>query len=212
VLRVAASVDLGHLPVEPAVRAAFHAAVGELRAAGWQIEDAEPEVIRAAPVWDGIGIPEGYAADRGLLERPDLLEPDTARLLAAGAEVTAAEYLDALEARAAYIRAWARFFTRFDVILTPTMQMTAFPVGTLTPAAIDGVPVDPFFDDWCNFCLPANLTGFPATSAPCGYDDNGLPIGLQVMGPRGADDWTLAVAEAWESLFAGRRRLPQPPM
>ena len=46
----------------------------------------------------------------------------------------------------------------------------------------DGVPVDPFFDDWCNFCLPANLTGFPATSVPCGYDGDGLPIGLQVIG------------------------------
>ena len=208
-LRVAASVDLGHLPVERPVRAAFQAAIGELRDAGWRIEDAEPEVIPAAPIWDGIGIPEGYAADRALLERPELLEPDTARLLAAGADVSAAQYLDALEDRARYIRAWAAFFTRFDVLLTPTMQMTAFPVGTLTPATIDGVPVDPFFDDWCNFCLPANLTGFPATSVPCGYDADGMPIGLQVMGPRGADDWTLSVAAAWEALFASRRRWPR---
>jgi aspartyl-tRNA(Asn)/glutamyl-tRNA(Gln) amidotransferase subunit A len=88
------------------------------------------------------------------------------------------------------------------------MQMTAFAVGSLTPAAIDGVPVDPFFDDWCNFCLPANLTGFPATTVPCGYDADGLPIGLQVMGPRGADDWTLSVAAAWEAQFASRRRWP----
>jgi len=210
-LRAAASPDLGHLPVEPAVRAAFSAAVAELRAAGWDIADAEPEPIPAAPIWDGIGVPEGYAADRTLLERPELLEPDTARLLAAGADISAAQYLDALEERARYIRAWAAFFTRFDVLLTPTMQMTAFEVGSLTPAAIDGVPVDPFFDDWCNFCLPANLTGFPATSVPCGYDADGLPIGLLVTGPRGADDWTLAVAEAWESLFASRRRAPRPP-
>jgi Asp-tRNA(Asn)/Glu-tRNA(Gln) amidotransferase A subunit family amidase len=211
VLRVAASVDLGQLPVEPAVRDAFTAAVDELRAAGWAVEDAHPEPIRAAPIWDGIGIPEGYAADRALLERPELLEPDTARLIAAGRDVSAAQYLDALEERARYIRAWAGFFTRFDVILTPTMQMTAFPIGGLTPEAIDGVPVDPFFDDWCNFCLPANLTGFPATSVPCGYDEDGMPIGLQVMGPRGADDWTLAVAEAWEALFADRRRSPRLP-
>jgi Asp-tRNA(Asn)/Glu-tRNA(Gln) amidotransferase A subunit family amidase len=210
-LRVAASVDLGHLPVVPEVRAAFSAAIAELRAARWEIADAEPEPIRSAPIWDGIGIPEGYAADRTLLERPELLEEDTARLLAAGAGVSAAQYLDAVEERARYIRSWASFFTGYDVLLTPTMQMTAFPVGTLTPAAIDGVPVDPFFDDWCNFCLPANLTGFPATSVPCGYDTDGLPIGLLVTGPRGADDWTLAVAEAWESLFASRRRAPRPP-
>ena len=44
-----------------------------------------------------------------------------------------------------------------------------------------------------------------ATSVPCGYDEDGLPIGLQVMGPRGADDWTLAVAEAWDFL---RQRAP----
>src|SRR3954469_19117177 len=48
-IRVAASADLGHLPVEPVVRAAFTAAIGELRAAGWAIEDAEPEPIASEP-------------------------------------------------------------------------------------------------------------------------------------------------------------------
>ena len=71
----------------------------------------------------------GLRRRSALLERPELLEADTARLLAAGADVSAAQYLDALEERARYIRAWAAFFTGFDVLLTPTMQMTAFPVG-----------------------------------------------------------------------------------
>jgi len=207
-IRVAASVDLGHLPVEPAVRAAFHAAVETLRAHGWTIDDAEPEPIVSAPIWDAVAVPEGYAADRELLRQPELLEPDTARLLAAGADTTAAQYLDAQYERARYISAWGRFFADYDVLLTPTMQMTAFAVGKLTPDAIDGQPVDPFFDDWCNFCLPANLTGMPATSVPCGYDDDGLPIGLQVMSARGADALTLQVAEAWEALFTRRAAAP----
>jgi Asp-tRNA(Asn)/Glu-tRNA(Gln) amidotransferase A subunit family amidase len=206
--RLAASVDLGFLAVEPPVRAGVHAAVDALRAAGWRIDDREPEPLPATPIWNAVAVAEGAAADRGLLDRPELLEEDTARLLAAGMQTTAAEYLDAQCERARYTSAWARFFDVYDVLLTPMMQMTAFAVGRLHPDAIDGVPVDPFFDDWCGFCLPANLTGMPATSVPCGYDDDGLPIGLQVMGARGADALTLQVAEAWEGLFSPARVAP----
>jgi Asp-tRNA(Asn)/Glu-tRNA(Gln) amidotransferase A subunit family amidase len=67
--------------------------------------------------------------------------------------------------------------------------------------------------DWQAFfeehdVLPGNLTGMPATSVPCGYDDRGLPIGLQFMGPRGSDELTLLLADAWERRFADRRRWP----
>ena len=208
-LRIAASADLGHLPVEPSVRAAFRAAVEELRAAGWTIEDACPEPIESAPLWNAVAVAEGHAADRDLLEaHRDELEDDTARLLAAGEGVTAAEYLDAQAARAAYQRTWEAFLADFDVLLTPQMQMTALPVGMLSPSEIDGHPVDQFFDDWCSLCLPANLTGMPATTVPCGYDEAGLPIGLQVMAARERDHVTLAVAAGWEARFASRRRDP----
>jgi Asp-tRNA(Asn)/Glu-tRNA(Gln) amidotransferase A subunit family amidase len=80
------------------------------------------------------------------------------------------------------------------------MQMTAFPVGIAAPSAIDGVPVDPFFDDWCHLCYPANLTGLPAISLPNGVGDDGLPVGLQIMGPRFGEPTLLAAAAAWERL------------
>jgi Asp-tRNA(Asn)/Glu-tRNA(Gln) amidotransferase A subunit family amidase len=211
-LRIAASADLGHVPVEPSVRAAFSAAVGEMRAAGWRIEDAEPEPIDSAPLWIAIAVPEGHAADRDLLQRPELLEEDTARLITAGEGISSAEYLDALHERARYARAWDELFVDYDVLLTPTMQMTAIEVGRLVPDGIDGRPVDPFFDDWCAFCLPANLTGMPATTVPCGYDAAGLPIGLQVTAARGRDALTLAVAAAWEEIFSPRRRWPELPV
>jgi Asp-tRNA(Asn)/Glu-tRNA(Gln) amidotransferase A subunit family amidase len=207
-LRIAASVDLGHLPVEPEVRDAFSAALAAMRAAGWAITDACPEPIPSAPIWNAIGVPEGYAADAGLLERRELLEDDTARLIEAGATTTAQEYLDAMDERARFTRAWQAFYEDFDVLLTPMMQVTALPVGMLSPPEIDGVPVDPFFDDWCSLCLPANLTGMPATSVPCGYSPDGLPIGLQVTANRLDDHVTLAVAAAWEALFAPQRRDP----
>jgi aspartyl-tRNA(Asn)/glutamyl-tRNA(Gln) amidotransferase subunit A len=210
-LRIAASEDLGFLPVEPDVRAAFAAALDDMRAAGWQIEEACPEPMPSAPLWTAIAVAEGHAADRTLLtEHAGELEEDTARLLAAGEGVTAVEYLDALDERARFTRAWEAFFARHDVLLTPMMQMTALPTGMLSPPEIDGHPVDPFFDDWCAFCLPANLTGAPATTVPCGYDPAGLPIGLQVSAARMDDHLSLGVAAAWEALFAPRRRDPVP--
>jgi Asp-tRNA(Asn)/Glu-tRNA(Gln) amidotransferase A subunit family amidase len=207
-LRIAASVDLGHLPVEPPVRAAFAEAREAMRAAGWRIEDACPEPLASAPLWTAIAVAEGHAADCSQLARRDRLEDDTARLLAAGEGVTARAYLDAQDERARYTRAWQAFFEAFDVLLTPMMQMTALEVGVLSPPAIDGHEVDQFFDDWCGFCLPANLTGMPATTVPCGYDSAGLPIGLQVTAGRMNDHLTLAVAAAWEALFAPARRDP----
>lgn len=199
-LRIAYSLDLGYAPVEPAVRGAFERAVERLRSAGWRLDAAAPEPQDSTPLWTQIAVAEGYAADRDLLERsPELLEPDTRRLIAAGAEGRAADYLDAIDRRAGYTRRWQRFFEDFDVLLTPMMQMTAFAVGILAPAQIAGIPVDPFFDDWCAFCLPANLTGMPATTVPCGRDPHGLPVGLQVMAPRGRDLTTLRVAAACEA-------------
>jgi Asp-tRNA(Asn)/Glu-tRNA(Gln) amidotransferase A subunit family amidase len=68
------------------------------------------------------------------------------------------DYLDALDERARYSRVWQGFFEGYDVLLTPMMQMTALPLGMLAPTHIAAVEVDPFFDDWCEFCFPANLT------------------------------------------------------
>jgi len=128
----------------------------------------------------------------------DTMSPGTAEIVEAGARITAGEYVDALHERNAYTRVWSSFFAAHDVLLTPTMQLTAFEVGRLRPDVIEGRPVDPFFDDWCTLCLPANLTDMPATSVPAGADRDGLPIGLQIIGPRWSDALTLRVAAAFE--------------
>jgi len=208
-LRVGASLDLGFAPVERDVRDAFGRALDALSDAGWAIEEATPPAEPPIVMWNATACAEGYASEGPLLDAfESVMTEGTADIIRAGARVTAAGYLDVQDRRAAYTREWAAFFTAFDLLLTPAMQLTAFPVGILSPERIDGEPIDPFFDDWVTFCLPANLTGMPATSVPCGYDEDGLPIGLQVMAARGADALTLQIAEAWETVFAPRRLLP----
>jgi aspartyl-tRNA(Asn)/glutamyl-tRNA(Gln) amidotransferase subunit A len=108
------------------------------------------------------------------------------------------EYVNALHARGTYTRIWSEFFTEYDLLVSPCMQLTAFDIDVLAPMSIDGQPVDPFFDDWCSLVLPANLTGQPAISIPMGFGDDGLPVGMQVMGRRFDDATVLRLAAAFE--------------
>jgi Asp-tRNA(Asn)/Glu-tRNA(Gln) amidotransferase A subunit family amidase len=201
---VAVSADLGFAPGEPDVRAVFDRALSALSDAGWRLEEAAPPTGDPTALWNAIACAEGYASEGPLLAQwEDRMTEGTAEIVRAGEGVTAAQYLDAQHERAAFTRTWAAFFERYALLLTPAMQMTAFEVGILSPGTIDGRPVDPFFDDWVTFCLPANLTGQPASSVPIGSGDDGLPVGLQVMGPRWADAAVLGAAAAVEAVLPG---------
>ncbi len=208
-LRVAWSSDLGMLPVDEDVRAVFAEAVGLFSELGCELVEAAPEVAHPTELWNTIALAEGFSSEGPLLASArELMSPGTAELVEAGRGVTGGEYVDALHAKARYTRVWAEFFEVFDLMLTPTMQLTAFDVGVATPPQIEGEPVDPFFDDWCTSCLPANLTGMPATSVPAGLGKNRLPVGLQVMGPRWSDALTLRAAAAFEQAVPWQRFQP----
>ncbi len=202
-LRVAYSEDLGHAPLEPAVRTAFRAAIERLRAAGWQLEKAHPGTPDPTDLWTRASLPECYAAERGFLEQQEYkLRPLSIAVIRLG-ERHAPGYAEAQIERGRYVRRWAEFLSEYDLLLTPTMQMPAFPVGIDRPTEIDGRPVDPELDEWCAFVLPGNLTGQPALSVQCGVDPDGLPVGLQIMGARLRDADVLAAGAAWEALAEG---------
>jgi hypothetical protein len=65
---------------------------------------------------------------------------------------------------------------------------------------VEGQPIGEHFDDWCHFCYPSNLTGQPAMSVPMGTAEHGLPVGLQIIGPRFGDAAVLRAAAAWERI------------
>jgi Asp-tRNA(Asn)/Glu-tRNA(Gln) amidotransferase A subunit family amidase len=198
-LRIAWSSDLGILPVDSDVRAVFESALQVFAGMGCELVEAAPNAPHPTELWNTIALAEGFASEGPLLASSrDLLSPGTAEIVEAGRDLMAGQYVDALHERARYTRIWAEFFQRHHLLLTPTMQLTAFEVGLETPPEIEGRPVDPFFDDWCTSCLPANLTGMPATSVPAGLGWAGMPVGLQVMGPRWADARTLRAAAAFE--------------
>jgi Asp-tRNA(Asn)/Glu-tRNA(Gln) amidotransferase A subunit family amidase len=196
-LRIAVSDDLGFADLDPDVRSAFHAAVDGISNAGGRLTAAHPEPVDPTVLWDSIALPEGYASEGPLVEaHPDLVGHDAAAIALAGAGFSAQQYLDSQHDRAAYSTMWEDFFDDYDVLLTPTMPVTAFDVGRLAPPTIDGRPVPDSFDAWCSLALPANLAGLPAASVPVGTGRDGLPVAMQIIGPRWADAVVLRAAAA----------------
>jgi Asp-tRNA(Asn)/Glu-tRNA(Gln) amidotransferase A subunit family amidase len=179
-LRVAYTVDMGFAPVNPDVRSAFARAIETFSKLGCDLTEAYPSTDDPVRMWNLFACCEGYASEGPLLaEWEPQMGPGTADIIRAGRDLAGWEYVDALHARGAYTRIWSEFFTQYDLLVSPCMQLTAFDIDILSPPSIDGQPIVPFFDDWCSLMLPANLTGQPAISIPMGFGDDGLPVGCR---------------------------------
>ena len=107
-------------------------------------------------------------------------------------DVTRTEVFDAIQ----------DLFEHYDLLLTPTLAVPPFDNAddgnTVGPSEVNGEEVDPLLG-WC-LTYPFNFTGHPAASVPAGFTDEGLPIGMQIVGRRFADDTVLAASAAFERL------------
>ena len=212
-LRVVVSEDLGFAPLDDDVRRAFRAAVGRLAAAGVQVVDDAPGLGTSVHAWSAIALADAYRSEYDeFTHRRAELGPDTADFIAAGSYVTAEQYVDAQFARERIHRAYADLFARTGaaVLVTPTLGCVAFPHGQRHPDAIGGVPVDLPDLDWAPFLYDANLAGLPACALPMGVGADGLPVSLQVLGPRCSDGRVLAAAQTIERVLGFDARPPAP--
>ena len=99
--------------------------------------------------------------------------------------------------------------TGYDVILTPAITISPRSWRELYPAEIDGTPTRTYFH-WLAMAYAVTVVGHPAISLPVGLDRNGMPFGLQIVGPRGGDALVLRVAAELEALLAGDPRTARP--
>jgi aspartyl-tRNA(Asn)/glutamyl-tRNA(Gln) amidotransferase subunit A len=96
------------------------------------------------------------------------------------------------------------FHRRYDVLVCPTLPIPAFPTGQDVP---DGWS-SPDWTSWTPYTYPFNLTQQPALSVPCGFTAAGLPVGLQVVGPRHSDALVLRVGQAYQTATDWHLRTP----
>ncbi len=113
-----------------------------------------------------------------------------------------AYYLQAQKVRRLIARDFAAAFEKCDLVLGPTTPGTAFPIGAKSED-----PVQMYLNDV--FTVPAPLAGLPALSIPCGFDERGLPVGLQIMGPHFSEARLLAAAHRYQQDTDWHRRVPK---
>jgi amidase len=91
-------------------------------------------------------------------------------------------------------------------VVLPTAQVWPFPAEWRWPQAINGVAMDTYHR-WMEVVIPVSLIGLPALSVPVGFGANGLPMGMQIAGPVGADAAVLAMGQAYHLAtdWPGRR-------
>jgi aspartyl-tRNA(Asn)/glutamyl-tRNA(Gln) amidotransferase subunit A len=179
-------------------------ALEELRSAG--IADlVEAELAMPVPreVFEALWVTgRGLGFAELIRAQGDVMDPGLARLLGLAEQYSLADYYAAIDARRAFSAAVFALFERVDLLVMPTLPGTAFAAEAEVPAGGEADAKLPWIT-WTPYTYPFNITGQPAISIPCGFDPEGLPVGLQVVGPWGHDERVLDFAEPCERALTG---------
>ena len=198
-LRIAYSPTLGYATnVHPEIAAATAQAAQYLQDLGAVVEQVDPGIEDPLDITTGLWFAGAYQVWRTLSkEQQALTDPDFAAQAAIG-ETLDANALHQLNQRRGLLGSHLRqFMQRFDLILTPS---TAVPAFKALPAGHSPMNSEAMLG-WTPFSYPFNLSQQPAISLPCGLTTDGLPMGVQLVGPMFADALVLRAAKALESCY-----------
>jgi aspartyl-tRNA(Asn)/glutamyl-tRNA(Gln) amidotransferase subunit A len=195
-LEVAASATLGFVAVDPEVTRIFTAAVATLADLGARVEMADPPVGDPGELFARTWFP---AATRLIEKLPqdarERMDPGLLAVAEQGARYSRAELQDAAQERGELGVRMQAFLGTYDLLVTPTVAVPAFPVLRTQPGQGD----DPRWTGWAGFSYPFNLTQQPAISVPAGFTRDGLPVGLQIVAAKYDDALVLRAARAFET-------------
>jgi len=205
-LRVAWSADLGFAPVERETREICREAARAFEDVGLKVEEAAPEIGDPSWILSTLygGAQAGAHAGRPPQQKAEM-DPDLVAYAEASAGLSMVDYVKAITARQAMVDTLRRFFERYDLLLTPTLCLPAFPLGIVGPREVAGRTVTHL--GW-TLCYPFNYSGQPAVSVPAGWTSSGLPVGLQIVGRRLDDALVLRAAATFEALRPWIARRP----
>ena len=183
--RILYSLTLGNTVVAKDVRIAFEQALVRLRELGAELVELTETLPDMEPVWKVINHTTWRARFDEMIRRDgNRMSTSLVRQVAMASDWSGADYQRAMFQRSDLFRMVQRWFETADYLVTPTLSRTALPIDQdlFDPIDIDGVEVGELRRNWFPYTMPFNITGHPALSLCCGYDTQGLPIGLQFVG------------------------------
>lgn len=193
--RIAFSRDLGYVEVAPDIAARVEESVRLLRELGATVDVVDPGFSNPLSTFNTLW----FAGATQVIEHLDddqqaTLDPGFLGIAHRGRDISMRDYLAACRERERLTAHMAQFHERYDLLVTPSMPISPFEAGHNVP------PGDRFRDwmDWTPFSYPFNLTQQPAASLPCGLDNQGLPVGLHLVGPKFQDLKVMQVARLLE--------------
>jgi amidase len=208
-LRLATLCETPFADVDAETLAAFESACQTLRSMGHSLEPIELDLSvlmepTSAVAVAGIGSTE--VAD------PELIDPITRGTWQAGRGITAAQYINALTMMHNLSREIVQRLAPYDALVTPTLTRPAVKLGTMPsrdPWKIDknGKRVHDIYT-WTAFAFPFNATGQPAVSIPMGFNQAGLPLGLQIVGRPNDEAGIIALSAQFEEARPWKDKLP----
>jgi aspartyl-tRNA(Asn)/glutamyl-tRNA(Gln) amidotransferase subunit A len=206
-LRVAFSPDLGGLRVDPDVAALVQQAARLFEDLGCSVEEIVPGFADSGALARGLWSAHEAGNYAPYLDQwRERMDPGLVACIEHGRRCGVVEYVQMRGQKLAYWDTVRPLFERFDLLLTPTVSVTAFEVGRLNPAHWPQHAWDWFA--WASFSYPFNFTGQPAATVPAGFTAAGMPVGLQIVGRRFADLTVLQASAAFEQARPWAHRHP----
>ena len=207
-LKIAYSLNLGFAKfIEPEVKSSVLDAIQKFDNYDWLIEESKIKIknpeLTMWIIWT-----TGFAKSlMPILKRKKIkIDNDLYRTAKMGMNYSAKDIRGAKLQREKISQTISELFKKYDILITPTLACPAFGIDIPFPKVINGKEVNP--GAWMAFTYPFNMSGNPAASIPCGWSNDGLPIGMQIVGKKYDELTVLQVSKAFEELAPWQNKRP----
>ncbi len=207
-VRVAWSRDLGGLPVEKSVTDVLQRQRQVFKDLGCIVEEAEPDFSGATEAFESLrALTWLHRGGELLKQHRDKLKDTVIWNTEEGLKRSAADIARAENLRTALFHRMRQFLEKYDFFACPVSQLPPYSVDVEWPREVAGVKMTNYLD-WMKSCYYITITTHPAISVPAGFTDDGLPVGLQIVGRYRDDFGVLQIAHAFEQATQVWKRRP----